>query len=100
EPALISVNRSTKPLSGAGAGGSVAAVVGRFSRRGLALMNLVGKAIALGLIAVATLLAPGGSGPAAADELDDLFVRILVNPGDVGLNLQYARMAEDRGILR
>lgn len=63
-------------------------------------MNLVGKAIALGLIAVATLLAPGGSGPAAADELDDLFVRILVNPGDVGLNLQYARMAEDRGILR
>jgi hypothetical protein len=65
-------------------------------------MSFVGKAFALGALAVAILVVPGGVGTrtAAADELDDLFLRILVNPTDVGLNLQYARLAEDRGILR
>jgi hypothetical protein len=66
-------------------------------------MSFVGKTCALGLLAAAILMAPaGGIGTrvAVADELDDLFLRILVNPTDVGLNLQYARLAEDRGILR
>lgn len=66
-------------------------------------MKFVGKAFALGFLAAAFLVAPVsgvGTRTAAADELDDLFLRILVNPTNVDLNLQYARLAEDKGILR
>lgn len=66
-------------------------------------MRFVGRAFALGLMAAAMMTVPAGSfgmQTAVADELDDLFLRILVNPTDVDLNLQYARLAEEKGILR
>lgn len=50
--------------------------------------------------ALACLAAAAGAAPAAADELDVLYARILTNPRDVEANLAYARAAEARGELR
>jgi hypothetical protein len=46
------------------------------------------------------MLVVAGSGAVRADELDALYQRILREPANIALNLQFARMAEDRGTLR
>jgi tetratricopeptide (TPR) repeat protein len=57
-------------------------------------------ALAAACLATAALALPVLSAPAAADELDTLFERVLANPRDVEANLAYARAAEGRGELR
>lgn len=37
------------------------------------------------------------SAPVAADELEDVYAKVLDNPGDTALNLQYAELAEKAG---
>lgn len=63
-------------------------------------MSLLGKTAGVCMIVLACMVAPFGASTASADELDNLFLRILVNPTDVDLNLEYARLAEEKGILR
>ena len=49
------------------------------------------------MIVVFLVLFAGGTGAVKADELSALFVRVLQAPGDVALNLRYARLAEAAG---
>jgi tetratricopeptide (TPR) repeat protein len=66
-------------------------------RSATAIDRIAGAAACLLVAALATGLT---SAPATADELDQMFERILANPRDVEANLAYARAAEARGELR
>ena len=55
-------------------------------------------ALCLAVIAAVAVLAP--TGVARADELSRLHTLILKDPGNIELNLRYARLAEEQGDLR
>lgn len=48
----------------------------------------------------AALAMPAEEARASEEELRSLFVRLLINPSDIELNLQYARLAEEMGLTR
>lgn len=66
-------------------------------------MSCISRAIGSVLIAAAVSILPafaGDNARAAEESLDTLFVRILINPTDVDLNLRYAKLAEEQGEIR
>ena len=66
-------------------------------------MSCISRAIGTALIAAAVSILPAFAGDdarAAEENLDTLFVRILINPTDVDLNLRYAKLAEEQGEIR
>jgi hypothetical protein len=52
------------------------------------------RPVAAALVSIVLAL---GAAPAAADEMSDVYARILEDPGNVALNLQYAALAEKAG---
>ena len=60
----------------------------------------VRRILVTAVLSAATALGAAGAASAAQETLDSLFVRILINPTDVDLNLRYARLAEKQGLIR
>jgi tetratricopeptide (TPR) repeat protein len=61
---------------------------------------MLGRTILRLAAAFAVALWPAFAGLASADELADVYARIIANPVDSALNLQYALIAEGRGEYR